>query len=163
MAVGTVSSLTNENWQLISTTTPTVTSSVSISVPSGYKTIMMTWSGVQFGSGAEDTAITVNSNTSNYSGGGYGYINSAGSRTRIRITGNPYQDQNMDGCVTVSNINIAVPKIFLGNANMAGTQNYQINGTWNDESTVTSIQMTSNGGTVTYKAVGTIKLYGIAG
>lgn len=46
MAIGTVSSISTDNWQLISSTSPTSGTSVSFTSISGYKTLMMSFKGI---------------------------------------------------------------------------------------------------------------------
>lgn len=66
MAVGTVSGLSKENWQLIATSTPSGVSSVSFTSLSGYDTYIIGWNQLTLASGSALSARFNDDTGSNY-------------------------------------------------------------------------------------------------
>jgi hypothetical protein len=164
MAVGQVSSLTGDNWQLIETKVPTAVSSISFTGIAGYKTLMLSWNQTKFGNAVADRlALTFNSDTNAvYAGGAEFPSGAAGSSTRIILTGAEYDNQLQDGNIIITNVLTAAPKLVNG-VGMQANQHGVVTGAWNNTSAITSLQFRSAGGTATFSnALGSISLYGIA-
>jgi hypothetical protein len=164
MAVGTVSAIEQDNWQLITTNTPSAASSSTFSGISGYQKLMVVFSGTFTASGAgtnTEFRLTFNSDTTagNYGGAsvlwsGLGSY-SAGS-AYIPFTG---YTENLGASSPIlqygiiNNANSNIPKkIELGGSRTTtGTGMYIGNA-------ITSISLAPGTGTIT----GSFYLYGIA-
>lgn len=164
MAVGTVSSSTVDNWQLIATNSPTSGTTSTFSGLSGYKRYLVVFNGVTISANGI-LCLQFNGNTSNYFGGGLGNNSTGGNAsqglTSKLMMGAAAQDNLFNGHIFIENL-LSGPKIangfmFTGNAQNLGAL---VNGGWNDTSAVTSIVIGMNS-SQTFSA-GTISLYGIA-
>jgi len=149
MATGTVSSITGDIWQQISTVTPTNGStSATFSSISGYKTIMVIAQGIV------------------PSGGEIPYLQFNGDTTAGNYQGQ-YQGVPMANSISTAfgkiaiiyDVNQSVPhRVESGVAATAGTLGLQM---WAQATPITSITWTFLSG-ATFTGVGTITLYGIA-
>lgn len=157
MAVGTVSGIDpTDNWQLIATNTPSAATSSTFSSISGYKKLMLVFSGSQ-STGANMT-LQFNGDTtaSNYGGAqvlwsGLGTY-SAGAAF-IPFTGYNDAINPQTQYAIIDYANASTPKLFSvgGSKTTAGTGIYI-------GSAITSIVLAVSSGTIT----GTVYLYGIA-
>lgn len=156
MAVGTVSGISRDNWQLIETITvsgnPTaVTSSVTLT---GYSKLMTT-SSITIGAG-DILSLQFNGDT------GANYFSSLTSGSgannqQNKISTRVYSASGVQNAIVVINYaNLSAPKIvdILGNSGVA-------NGGWLTANAITSITFASESGNQINS--GTIKIYGIAG
>jgi hypothetical protein len=82
MAVNTVSSITSDNWQLISSSSPTSGTSVSFTSIAGYKTLMLAFKGVTT---AANSFMIVRFNNDSSSGN---YNSGVGNETSIILASN---------------------------------------------------------------------------
>jgi hypothetical protein len=150
MAVGTVSALEPNQWQLISTQTPTSGTSVSFTGLSGYKTYMVALKGVTKSSNAWFYATMNSDTTAGDYGGTLGGIQFGQSASTAYGTG-----------LIIFDANENVPHSILEMFTTSGHYNQNL---YADPTAITSIQIYSDtpaGGTVTFSG-GTIYLYGIA-
>ena len=77
MAVGQVSSLTGDNWQLIATNTPTSGTSTSFTSLSGYRKFRLIWSALVFADVATLLCRFNSDSTNKYIGAASGFGNSS--------------------------------------------------------------------------------------
>jgi hypothetical protein len=153
MAVGTVSSVGGEQWQLISSQTPSTTS-VTLTSFSGYKTIMVVGKGVTK-SGSEYPKILVNGSTTagNYatlwgSGGNVGFLCQGALASAQGFVFRIYDCDK----ATIHKVDSAYDG---SGAHGQPTDAYV------DPVAVTSLVLTTNAGTATFTG-GTVYVYGIA-
>jgi len=160
MAVNTVSTVTYDNWQTISTLATTSGTSVTFSSISGYKRFMVALTGV--GNTTSDYLILqFNSTTSGYAS--FAGYNTAfayqATNTGIALNGNT--DTTISGVCYIENVLASAPKTttgtFFGNASGAG---YTAQGAWINTSAITSITVKGLSG-YAFNA-GSVTLYGIA-
>jgi hypothetical protein len=159
MAVGTVSALEPNQFQLISSQSATSGTTITFSNLSGYKTYLITFENLSF-STAPQLRVRFNSDSTsgkyigNIIGGSFEYTTNTGIYAFIDIS-----TTNNSAYLYVYNALESSPKRAEG-ANMTGlTYGAFLEGMWFDTSAITSISCVS---TQTYSS-GTIKLYGIAG
>lgn len=165
MAVGTVSGSTSDNWQLIATNTPSAASSSTFSSISGYKTLMLVYSGTFTASGNgtnTEFRLTFNSDTTlaNYGGAqvlwqGLGTYN--GTNAYIPFIGYQENLSSTTGAIVqygiINNANSNIPKIIeLGGSRTTAATGIYIG------NAITSITLAPGTGTIT----GNFYLYGIA-
>ena len=165
MATGTVSTLEPNQWQTISTSTPTSGTAVTFSSISGYKTLMLAWSAVTTTAASATGYIRFNSATVNYASA---YLTGAdtvtvGAKNQVPIDSTNGLNNYYTGYITVNNVINSAPKIFKGVSwdqyvGIVGT----IDGVWNDTSALTSITFTITGTTFSSSNTGVFTLYGIA-
>ncbi len=166
MAVGQVSSVNYDNWQLIATNTTTSGTTSSFTGLSGYKKYLVTVNGVTF---AADTSLvmTFNSSTADYVSSFAAENQSTTARytssgtTNLRFSNTT--TRTFKGLVEINNI-LAGPKLVTLNllAHGAGGDDIvQGTGFWNDTAAVTQINFTSTSGSTAFTA-GSISLYGLA-
>lgn len=158
MAVGTVSSVEQDNWQLIATNTPSAASSSSFTSISGYKKLMLVFSGNR--SDAEAFWIRFNGDTTaaNYGGASalYATANGTWNAGNAYIPFIGYVDGSTTGtvaCAVIDYVNVDTPKLMQ----ITGTRTTVGNGVYLGNA-ITSILVSTNVGTFT----GTLTLYGIA-
>ena len=156
MAIGTVSSVNYDNWQLIQTNTPTSGSTSSFSSISGYKRLMLTFNQVTSAASA-NFRLRFNGDT----GSNYGYLaNAAGSYTdsssSITLLGF-VSGGGHSGYALIEDVLTSSPKrvevagsYYIGNGGK---------GIWLGTSPITSIDFSLS--TSTFSS-GSISLYGIA-
>ena len=155
MAVGTVSGITPNNWQLLETiTAPGGTTSVTSSVTlTGYSKLMIT-TGVTIAAG-DILYIRFNGDTgNNYAGTALLHSDSTRNTDRIptrTIATNALQNAN----IVIEYANISAPKL-VDTYSSGGIAR----GSWLTASAITSITFFSGGNNIDS---GTIKIYGIAG
>lgn len=153
MAVGTVSGITPDNWQLLETLSPssatTSTSTVSLS---GYKTLMLTWSLTC--SVTDRILFYFNGDTgANYASVAYNGSANVSDTTSIETrTSNTTNLQTGNSIIYYANI--AAPKIVDTIASNAVAR-----ASWFTATALSSISFKTTGNTFS----GTIKIYGIAG
>jgi hypothetical protein len=151
MAVGTVSSISDDTWQLISTTTMAGATSYTLSSIAGYKRLMVAvTNGVKSASGAYWT-VRYNGDTTGgkYSGGG-------GTRSFHYIG----DDQSISSAclVIVEDADKSVPHfVYIGGYGDTS----QVSVGYLDPTPITSITIGTHTGSPTLNS-GTIRLYGIA-
>ena len=155
MATGTVSSISQDNYQLIATNT-TTSGTTSTFTFSGYKKLMLAWNGVSSSGGI--LYMTFNSSSSGYSGGAWGNEqNGIFSVVTGQISLSARSGDTQSGCVVIENTSATAPKTVNGTSDGNGYI-YTVGGTWNNTEAVTSL-IVNGGGTFT---AGSISLYGIA-
>ncbi len=154
MAINTVSSISDDVWQLIATNTPSAASSSSFTSISGYKKLMVTWqlTGVTGYLGARFN----NDTTSGNHVGTAVMFGSYGERfytTFIPI--NAYIDSSTGGYATFKDTDKTTPKFIDEIGGLSGSK---AGGIYFGTSAVTQLDVIVTTGTFS----GTIKLYGIA-
>jgi hypothetical protein len=157
MATGTVSSINQDNWQLIQTNTVTSGTSVSYSF-SGYKKLMLTWNQVNNGVSAQ-LYFRLNANSGAVYSGGAWAVNTA--NTYANTTSLFYMASQVGlphcGWLTIEDANLSVPKRINGVGESNGyLEKYE--GSFLDTTAITSMTVTSGAAFTS----GTISLYGIA-
>lgn len=157
MAVGTVSTSTSDNWQLItSITTSSGTSSTISSTISGYKKLMVVWNI----SGNTDNSGGLWLRFNNDSSGNYGGVaslystNILNGTTILPISG--YFYSTAVGYVVIKDTDKTTPKTIEA---AGGNATVGANGIWIGSSAVSRIDIGTTGGSFTG---GTVYLYGIA-
>jgi hypothetical protein len=158
MAVGTVSGIDlDENWQLITTATPSSASSVTFNSFSGYKKLMIAYKVSQ--STASNLRAQFNGDTTvnNYGSamhmyGTYGTWN-GDTEPYLYLMAYGSAPASQVGFVVIENVDKTIPKILTGGGQMVGAS-----GVWMGTSAITSIVISGTSGTFS----GTIYLYGIA-
>ena len=157
MAVGTVSGASDDVWQLITTSSPSAVTTSTFSSISGYKKLMLTFSGNR--SAADYFWLQFNSDTTvaNYGGSSQMYYTygswSAGS-AYIPFLGYTADSTGATvSCAIIDYVNADSPKLIetTGSRTTVGGGIYLGNA-------ITSITVGASSGTFT----GTLKLYGIA-
>ncbi len=159
MAVGTVSSANDDVWQLIATNTPSAAASSSFTSISGYKKLMVVFSGTLNADGTLSMTFNSDTTASNY-GGASVLWSSLGdwSNADARIPMFGYTGvgtTNAISCAIIEYTDVATPKIIT----IRGSKLTVGNGVYLG-SAITSISLAPGGGASTMSA--TIKLYGIA-
>ena len=162
MAVGTVSSVNYDNWQLIATVTSnggTSTTTVASGIV-GYKKLMLVWSGVSLSS-ATYLALRFNATTSGYLGGGWSNSSNnatIASTTRAFVEGTT-SSSGKNGYAIIDNILSGGPKTYQG-FGATNTVANSFGGVWDNTNAITSVSMVPEL-TQTFSG-GTMTLYGIA-
>jgi hypothetical protein len=158
MAVGTVSGIAPEdNWQLITTNTPSGASSFTFSSISGYKKLMLMFQAYTTSvAGPARLSFNGDTTTDNYfSTADWGTNGIEGSRNWVVLGGYyNYTTQTRSGYLVIENVNESKEHIFKGTASDAFT----LDGVYFVTSPITSLTITGPGGTLS----GTFKLFGIA-
>ena len=155
MAVGQVSSISQDNYQLIATNTPTSGATTTFTF-SGYKKLILAWNGVACGGSI--LFMKPNNSGSGYSGGAWGNEqNGIFSIVDTQISLSARTGDVQSGCVIIDNALATAPKIVNGTSDGNGYV-YTVGGSWNNTAALTSLVVGSLG---TFTA-GTISLYGIA-
>jgi len=160
MATGQVSSISKDNWQLISTfnvATTAQTQAVATSI-SGYKTLMLAVNGWTTSASA-NLGIYFNGDITggNYGSSVWGGGTGGGADAYIRLSYFTTTDPG-PGYVLISDAsNTTVPK----RTSSVGSERWGTvaNGFWNNTAAITSITAYATTGTIT---AGTFKLYGLA-
>jgi hypothetical protein len=148
MATSTVSSVTGDVWQLITSVTASGTS-VSFSSLSGYKTLMIAFQKITTGATATLSFQLNTDTTNNYSGG-----NAASTENAIIVAGNTSSTRS--GLAIIYDADKAIPhkiESATGASNAANLQAFL------EPAAITSIEAKAGGQTFTG---GTIAVYGIA-
>lgn len=161
MAVGQVSSLTGDNWQLIATNTPTSGTSTSFTSLSGYRKYRLIWSALTF-SGSAVAMLRFNSDSNNnYIGGASGYSSATSEcwSTAAIVTGT--SSTTHYGFIDVEDADKTFPKKMQGAwTNQDTGIGDVLNGIYIGSSAITSIALLdSSGNTI---SSGTVYLYGLA-
>lgn len=157
MAVGTVSSINDDVWQLIATNTPSAATSSTFSSISGYKKLMVVFSGTRTDVDYFRLRFNGDTTVANYGGSAVLYSNLGqwgGGNSYIPFVG--YFDSPGTASVDAAIIdyaNVDTPKLIQ----LYGSRTTVGNGVYLGNA-ITSIILSPNSGTFT----GTIKLYGIA-
>ena len=158
MAVGTVSSVDSDVWQLIATNSPSAASSTSFSSISGYKKLMVVWQVTASTTGANNwLLVRLNSDSTS---GNYGSIAALDGTNVNRSLSSFYVTAYTDtggvtGYAIISDTDKTTPK-FL---EKVGSNDALItSGIYVGSSAVTALSLHTNTGTIT----GTVSLYGIA-
>lgn len=148
MAVGTVSALEPNQWQLVSTTTiSSSTASVTVSSLSGYKTYMIIGRGMTATGGTMSCRPNNDSTTGNYFNDST-YLSMGAAMSSTTPEGS---------FITIYNANESVP--HLAENGLTGTTTYYPQ-MWLSATPITSfVFITSTGGSF---MGGTIEIYGIA-
>jgi hypothetical protein len=167
MAVGQVSSISTDNWQLIATNSPTSGTSSSFTGLSGYKKYKLVWDGVVVSaSGYYSLVLNFNGSTTKYAAGtslfNSAVTNNSVSDTKIPLFPYSFNDTTTSGWIEINDVTQAVPKTTNGYSWGTNTGYFQrLEGGWYDTAAVTSIAISTWNGTATFSA-GSIKLYGLA-
>jgi hypothetical protein len=150
MATGTVSSITGDNWQLISSVTPTAAAtSVTFSSIAGYKTIMVVLSGI-VASATEAMYLQLNGDTT--AGDYFGTFPGV-------LLGRTFTGSAQGRYAMIYDVDKSLPhRVDAPASTSDGTLCMQL---WTTASPITSIVCAFTSG-ATFTAVGTIALYGIA-
>ena len=164
MATGSVSALDQDTYQLIATNTTTSGSTSTFSSLSGYKEYLITWNGVSTSSNGA-SYLQFNSDTgTNYFGGislgeADGTFENKSDRIRLHYSS---LRTTLSGYISIKNVNNGAPKIVVGTTSGNAENNWQvdISGGWLTTDAITSMVITTGGGTF---SAGSMKLYGIAG
>jgi hypothetical protein len=158
MAVGTVSSVNDDVWQLIATNTPSAVTSSTFSGISGYKKLMLTYQ-IPTLSASTNLALRFNSDST---AGNYGstaglYTTAGGARTNSKIFLLGYAvDTEAYGYIVIADANKTTPKWV---EDIGGQQTGYGNGIYFGSSEISSILVLTD---TTQTMTGTLKLYGIA-
>lgn len=149
MATGTVSSITGNNWQLISSVTPTNgTLSTTFSSITGYQTIMIVLSGI-VASTTDTMYLHFNGDTT---AGDY-----YGTQPGV-LFGRTFTGSAQGRYAMVYDVDKSIPhRVDVPASTADGTMVMSL---WSIASPITSIACTF--GSATFTAAGTIALYGIA-
>jgi hypothetical protein len=148
MAVGTVSSITSDNWQLISSSSPTSGTSVSFTSIAGYKTLMLAFKGVTT---AANSFMIVRFNNDSSSGS---YSAGSGSESSMILSTNT---GTRGGAIVVYDADKTVPhKIEKSNYDAT----HLPSGFYTDPVAITRIDLISRESEAF--TAGTVYLYGIA-
>lgn len=109
MAVGTVSTVEQDNWQLIGTSTPSGTAAATFTSIAGYKRLMLVWKKLTCSSNNWLFAKVNNDNTAgNYSSHvGYPGSNDYWSQTELVLSGSTFT--NFSGMMIIENANQSIP------------------------------------------------------
>lgn len=158
MATGTVSSINQDNWQLIATNTTSSGTSSTFSF-SGYKRLLLAWDNITSAT-ATYLSFSLNSSTSGYVGGGwlpgnngYNSYSTIGVLDPFATTG------DRSGYLYIENTASSAPKTYQGWGNDDSFP-FILNGAWINSSAVTSLQVQFTGGQ-TFTG-GSFSIYGIA-
>jgi hypothetical protein len=157
MAVGTVSSVDGDVWQLIATNTPSAVTSSTFSSVSGYKKLMITYQ-IPTLSSASIIYLRFNSDstTGNYAGVTALYTTAGGTRDNTRLPISGYSETEAYGYAVIADTNKTTPKRI---EDMGGMQIGYGNGIYFGTSEISSVLVFTN---TTETMTGTIKLYGVA-
>lgn len=157
MAVGTVSSVSGDIWQLIATNTTTSGTTTTFSGLSGYKKYMAVFNITQ--SAGDTFYCRINGSTANKDYNGF-FVTAGSSRANYNFGGFNLTvstaQTSKDGSFIITDADKSVPK------NVEALGDYYMGygkGVWNNTDAITSIVFGNS--TATFTA-GTIALYGIA-
>lgn len=164
MATGTVSSFTDDNWQLIQTSNATSGTSINFTGIIGYKKLMLKWISVNLNSTGQ-LFLTLNNDTSYYATRTYGKFSygtwdSWHTTGKMQLCTTSYSN-NFNGYITIDNaLQVDAVKYMDG---MFLDQSYSSvgEGGYMGTGPITSIQFKTDSGQ-TFSS-GTLSLYGIAG
>jgi hypothetical protein len=148
MATSTVSSVTGDNWQLISSVTPSGTEVIFSSI-SGYKTLMVVFQKITTGLTATLTFQCNGDTSNNYSGG-----NAGNTENAIIMAGNTSSTRG--GFAIIHNADRAIPHKVETATGLSNASNLEA---YLEPAAITSINAKAGGQTFTG---GTMYLYGIA-
>lgn len=157
MAVGTVSGVADEVWQLIGTNTPSAATSSVFSSISGYKKLMLVFTGNRSAADYFWLRFNGDSTAANYGGASQMYATYANwdaGAGFIPFIG--YRDDSTIAtvaCAVIDYVNVDTPKLMQ----ITGTRTSVGSGVYLGNA-ITSITVGVSSGTFT----GTLKLYGIA-
>jgi hypothetical protein len=158
MAVGTVSSVDGDVWQLIATNTPSAVTSSTFSSISGYKKLMLTYQ-IPTLSASTNLNLRFNgdSTTGNYASTTALYTTAGGARSNNRIPLLGYAiDTEAYGYIVFTETNKTTPKWV---EDIGGQQTGYGNGMYFGTSEISSILVFTD---TTQTMTGTLKLYGVA-
>lgn len=156
MATGQVSSISDDNWQLVATNTTTSGTTFTFSSLSGYKKYMLVWDTIVTTANSQ-IYLTFNSSSTNYSGVSSGDGLNSGLYYTSRINLSAYNNTLHAGHIYIDYVNQTAPKIVDGHFNDNSVGGF-VKGMWNGGSAVTSIVITSSSAFTS----GSVSLYGIA-
>lgn len=158
MAVGTVSSVDGDVWQLIATNTPSAVTSSTFSNISGYKKLMLTYQISTFSASTNlNLRFNNDSTTGNYGSTAGLYTSAGGARSNNRIILLGYAiDTEAYGHIVIADTDKTTPKWV---ERTAGQQVGYGNGVYFGSSEVSSIIVNTD---ATQTMTGTLKLYGVA-
>jgi hypothetical protein len=161
MAVGQVSSLTGDNWQLIATNTPTSGTSTSFTSLSGYRKFRLIWSALAFGSSADLLCRFNSDSTNKYIGAASGYSSSTSKGWSSAATVSGSSISTHYGFLDIEDVDKTFPKKMQGAwDNQSVGVGDVLNGIYIGSSAITSISLEdSSGNTI---SAGTVYLYGLA-
>ena len=159
MAVGTVSGIDQEEWQLIDSQALSGLTTKTVSSISGYKKLRIVWKSITTNSSANSyIRFNGNSTAGNYSGNAWWHPGGSSSYTNTEIPVETYNytaQYARSGYVEVSDANKAIAHTVDG----TGFDAYIIKGLFMDGNAITSVTFSSNTSTFT---AGTLYVYGIA-
>jgi hypothetical protein len=158
MAVGTVSSVSDDVWQLIATNTPSAVTSSTFSSISGYKKLMLTYQIPTLSAGT-NLALRFNSDSTagNYASTTALYTSAGGARNNSKLNLLGYAvDTEAYGYIVIADANKTTPKWV---EDIGGQQVGYGNGIYFGSSEISSILVFTD---AAQTMTGTLKLYGIA-
>ena len=148
MAVGTVSSVSGDVWQLISSSSPTSGTSVSFTSIAGYKTLMLAFKGVTT---AANSYMIVRFNNNSSAGS---YSAGVGNETSMILSGD---SSARGGAIIIYDADKTVPhKIEKSNYDAT----HLVSGFYTDPVAITRVDLISRESSAF--TAGTVYLYGIA-
>jgi hypothetical protein len=159
MAVGTVSGINEDSYQLIQTIASTSGATITFSSISGYKKLIVAWEGVSRNVNTTPY-MTFNGSTSNYWGGVVLQYsgNYQTAKTGVRCSWSTHAVTN-NGYIMIENVNNGAPKIVTGQMLTVDDEWRQhIDSGWTVADPITSITFTTSGAW----SAGSMKLYGVA-
>jgi len=161
MAVGQVSSLTGDNWQLIATNTPTSGTSTSFTSLSGYKKFRLIWSALTFGGSASLLCRFNSDSTDSYIGAAVGHSASTSEAWSTAAILDGQSNTVHYGFIDIEDADKTFPKKMQGAWGNQSTGLGDIsNGIYIGSSAITSIVITDGSGNTI--SAGTVYLYGLA-
>jgi hypothetical protein len=156
MAVGTVSGVDNDVWQLIATNTPSAATTTTFSSISGYKKLMITFQVTLSTADRMYVQFNGDSTANNYGMATALYANNNGARSSDRFNLMAFADGTANGYMVIADTDKTTPKWI---ERMGGNGTTGGNGLYFGTSAVSSASIATDNG---YTITGTIKLYGIA-
>lgn len=163
MATGTVSSFSDDVWQLIGTNTSPSGASINFTGVSQYKKLYVKWNNISLASTGQ-LGIRFNSESSNYASLTWGRFSSGTFNNRydtscVILQSDSYSNTFNGYCVIENSMQVDVPKISKG---ISIDQSYgvQFESAYNGTGPISTLQfIVQNGGNF---SSGTVSLYGIA-
>lgn len=160
MAVGTVSGVNDDVYQLIATNTTTSGTSTTFSSLGSYKKLILAWEGVGYTASSTPMLLRFNSSTSSYYGRWYSIVSAA---LQINANGVPINyytlNTGLSGVLVIENTNNNAPKIIRGNTTDGNPRDAEVQGAWYTADTIATLSIDAPAAFT----AGTFKLYGIAG
>ena len=157
MAISKLGGTTSDNWELISSVTPTAaTASVNFTGLSPYRKLLIRWVGVVLNT-SQVVGVRINNDST---GTNYTFMNSAGgyddNEGAFYMAGTA--DTQQAGYGIFNNCDTTSIKELVNGGGSAGVNRSQVQGFYLASAIVTQINLIT---TSTFTAVGTVQLYGV--